>query len=425
VSKGTGQSVDNNILKDETYNNINDILSMRGVQDSDGVVDGWYNDDNQWSEVESFLNENNINPEFVLEKSEIDASAVNDTKFSKYQLEGEKENYKEVLVTMPAKPLTFEEYKTESARGGVIFGSESRARESYNDYLKEPGKDVSKSENFKSSHFDESNILVHLRMNTRTDSEGNKVLFLEEVQSDWGQKGKKEGFANSKDEKIELSSIKEEKEYEAKGYYIQTNMNNGKTYAIKEALKGTPQAPFVTDTNAWTKLGLKVALKEAVKQGVDKMAWTTGEQQNDRYDLSKQVDSIIYAKNSDGTYRVYASKNNSKVFDEKSVQEKDLEGSFGKDVAKRITENAGEDLEQNDKLNRKVLKGDNLSVGGKGMKGFYGSPTEGSLGIVGNVAKKLFNQEPKTVKIEIGIDANEKEIIWEELGDGEQRVTVN
>ena len=47
---------------------------------------------------------------------------------------------------------------------------------------------------FKSSHFDEPNILVHLRMNTRTDSDGNKVLFLEEVQSDWGQKGKKEGF---------------------------------------------------------------------------------------------------------------------------------------------------------------------------------------------------------------------------------------
>ena len=31
-------------------------------------------------------------------------------------------------------------------------------------------------------------------MNTRTDAEGNKVLFLEEVQSDWGQKGKKDGL---------------------------------------------------------------------------------------------------------------------------------------------------------------------------------------------------------------------------------------
>ena len=46
------------------------------------------------------------------------------------------------------------------------------------------------------------------------------------------------------------------------------------------------------DTNAWTKLGLKVALKEAVAQGADKISWTTGEQQNERYDLSKQVDDV-------------------------------------------------------------------------------------------------------------------------------------
>ena len=52
------------------------------------------------------------------------------------------------------------------------------------------------SKKFQSSHFDEPNILVHLRMNTRTDAQGKKVLFLEEVQSDWGQKGKKEGFSD-------------------------------------------------------------------------------------------------------------------------------------------------------------------------------------------------------------------------------------
>ena len=39
-------------------------------------------------------------------------------------------------------------------------------------------------------------------MNTRTDSEGSKVLFLEEVQSDWGQKGKKEGFLLTEKEHI-------------------------------------------------------------------------------------------------------------------------------------------------------------------------------------------------------------------------------
>lgn len=43
-----------------------------------------------------------------------------------------------------------------------------------------------------------------------------------------------------------------------------------------------------------------------------------------------------------------------------------------------------------------------LQVGGSGMKGFYGSPTESKLGIVGNVAKKLFGQEPHTVEIDAG-----------------------
>ena len=34
-----------------------------------------------------------------------------------------------------------------------------------------------------------------------------------------------------------------------------------------EIFKKTPSAPFVTKTTDWVKLGLKVALKEAVRQG--------------------------------------------------------------------------------------------------------------------------------------------------------------
>ena len=49
----------------------------------------------------------------------------------------------------------------------------------------------------------------------------------------------------------------------------------------------TPTAPFVTDTNAWTKLGLKVALKEAVAQGAERIAWSSGEQQFDRWSSEK------------------------------------------------------------------------------------------------------------------------------------------
>ena len=145
-------------------------------------------------------------------------------------------------------------------------------------------------------------------MNTRTDSEGNKVLFLEEVQSDWGQKGKKDGFV----EKIDKNNIQNVREDENvwvvkfdDGSFLDIskkeakNADEAKALALqskKERFVGgsskIPTAPFVTDTNAWTKLGLKVALKEAVTQGAERIAWTTGGQQNERYDLSKQVDAI-------------------------------------------------------------------------------------------------------------------------------------
>ena len=353
-----------------------------------------------------------------------------DTKFGNYQLEGEKENYKEILVTLPSRvnPISVidtrsnEIVKTFKVYSDAVYFVESNRNGQFYD-LKED-----KTKTFKSSHFDEPNILVHLRMNTRKDSQGNKVLFLEEIQSDWGQKGKKEGF----NEPIDFKRI-ESVNY--KGYTAEVK---GKTLSIAEMPNGkfnttidgnfngsfntlqeaknnlstlrdtaVSSAPFVTDTNSWTKLGLKVALKEAVKQGVDKIAWTTGEQQNDRYDLSKQVDEITYSKYPDGTYQFSGSKNDNQIFNYQRIPENKLEDYVGKEVAKKIIDGEGDVMSYGNKEEGtygelgKTLSGIDLKVGGKGMKGFYGSPTEGSLGIVGNVAKSLFKQEPKTLKINV------------------------
>ena len=328
----------------------------------------------------------------------------NATKFSQYQLEGEKENYKEVLVTLPQKKIEkpYEQWLKEN-----FYGEDRKeARDLY-------AQQISKKDpNFKSSHFDEPNILVHLRMNTRKDSEGNKVLFLEEVQSDWGQKGKKEGFANIDklpegyriDEPTKFSKWTVVEPSGIDGNIQSTTIGQGETkeIAVQNALNNlnrrkTVSAAFVTDTNAWTKLGLKVALKEAVKQGADKIAWTTGEQQNDRYDLSKQVDEITYKKLDNGDYRVVVYKDG-EALQRQDLKENQLEVNFGKDIAERIINDKGD----TDKMTGiKSLSGINLSVGGKGMKGFYGSPTEGSLGIIGNVAKSLFKQEPKITEIQV------------------------
>lgn len=341
-----------------------------------------------------------------------------ETKYSQYQLEGDKENYKEVLVTLPEnKPMTQaerDEMETLARRMNNEINFPEKDELRYNELKKKSADRI--DSNFKSSHWNEPNILVHLRMNTRTDADGKKVLFLEEIQSDWGQQGKKEGFKQDfvnaiKDgeNKWDVGGVKIlyfEKGVDGKNYRT-VNKNGEQVWfsTLEDANKvanetrldrnrlGIPTAPFVTDTNAWTKLSLKVALKEAVAQGVDKIAWATGEQQNDRYDLSKQVDVIDAKRNKDGTYEVEATKDGSKMFGRSDMSLKEIEDTFGKDIAEKI----------NNSESRLIsISGDNLKVGGKGMKGFYGSPTEGSLGIVGNVAKSLFKQEPKTIVIGTG-----------------------
>jgi hypothetical protein len=119
--------------------------------------------------------------------------------------------------------------------------------------------------------------------------------------------------------------------------------------------------------------------------------------------LSKQVDNITYQKTKDGNFDVViVDKNNNDIYDKQNVTINELESVVGKDVATKMNNFEGENTElENGEFNEyeKILSGDGLKVGGKGMKGFYGSPTEGSLGIVGNVAKSLFKQEPKTTDI--------------------------
>jgi hypothetical protein len=46
---------------------------------------------------------------------------------------------------------------------------------------------------YRSSHWDEPNILAHVRFSDRV-IDGKKTLLVEEVQSDWHQKGKREGY---------------------------------------------------------------------------------------------------------------------------------------------------------------------------------------------------------------------------------------
>lgn len=86
--------------------------------------------------------------------------------------------------------------------------------------LQVPEYEGMKNEFYEGSHFDEPNIAVHTRTKDRNTEGGvNNVLYTEEVQSDWGQQGRKYGFDTPKDRE-KLAQIKKAAEP------IQQKLNN-------------------------------------------------------------------------------------------------------------------------------------------------------------------------------------------------------
>ena len=121
---------------------------------------------------------------------------------------------------------------------------------------------------------------------------------------------------------------------------------------------GVPDAPFKT---TWPELAMKRIIREAAEKGYDKVAWTPGSVQAERYDLSKQIDSLKWYRDGDG-YRISAKKNDNIVAQKSAMSEKELADTVGKDMAEKIVKNQ----EQHG-----VMQGLDLKVGGEGMKGFY------------------------------------------------------
>lgn len=325
-------------------------------------------------------------------------------KFSQYQLPGG-ENYRELLLTLPAKadaelpPGYVVRQIADGPQAGLWevrtpdghrTGFAARTREeAINDAASGSVTQLSQARTdvFRSGHFDESNILAHVRFNDRVDAEGKKVLFLEELQSDWAQKGRREGFQLGSEVTAPMDSEYRalvHKNADARAAGREPNPADiARAQELEAALERSdrskiPSAPFVGKTEAWTELALKRMLRYAAENGYDRVAWTPGEMQAKRYDLSKQVKAIYYKKNADGTFHVFAEHKTGGGSTNlgKALKESELEGAIGKDVAARIA--AGEGAETNlgggGTLQMDMwtsLTGHNLKVGGEGMKGYY------------------------------------------------------
>jgi len=297
-------------------------------------------------------------------------------------------NYREMLLTLPKKKFAkLPEKKFAKDDPRVL----AEAKLAYNE------KDIPKltdgqwqilqaraarrngdtlNEQYKSSHWDEPNVLAHIRMNDRT-IDGKKTLHLEEIQSDWHQAGRKQGYKNNDDVNLnskisnideKLSSIRKKEGTSDPFKLYGVNKEYTKLADERKALydkvhanaNAVPDAPF---KKTWDELALKKAITHAVKNGYDQISWTPGEAQAARYDLSKQVDKVNLVP-SDGHFRIDAFKDNKKVIEHFAKTESEIASVVGKEVAEKLLNNRNQH-------GAATVAGQDLKVGGQGMKAFY------------------------------------------------------
>jgi len=224
------------------------------------------------------------------------------------------------------------------------------------------------------------NILASVRAKDRTGPNGEKILHIEELQSDWHQQGREHGYRPAgQPKKLTGEPYKvDEDEYGIKWSDGSIEPDTySENYANRLAALGkltgkVPDAPFKKN---WHEMALKKMIHHAATNGYDSIAITPGAEQADRYGLSKQINGINWNKQNNGLYNIEADTIQGEPITKKSLTENQLEDLLGKEVASRIVLGVGQfkkdPLFDSGKLTRGRLANVNLQVGGEGMKGFY------------------------------------------------------
>lgn len=256
-------------------------------------------------------------------------------------------------------------------------------------------------------HFGPENqgrAVMWVRFGETTDTEGKRVLVIDEIQSNRHQGAREKGYAKSIPTDVpEISDYERTRsEYDTYASSLRQKYGRGDlSYGISEEEKarldilfddmsnaeiarnnylrennlgnfdeGVPAAPFEKN---WHEVAMKRMLRLAAEEGFDKVAWTTGMQQAERYDLGKYVDEIEVHDLYDGEHEVQGFKNGESVFSKQTSNgEQGLAELIGKDMARKAYSNLHEgETDYTDEKGRVVFTGDNLTVGGEGMKAFY------------------------------------------------------
>lgn len=347
------------------------------------------------------------------------------TKYSQYQLPGG-QSYKEILIKAPINKGEINTElvgKLEAERRN--YGRSTIAYQQKTKELNDLRQGIQGIQgNFKSSHWDEPNVISHLRMNERT-YKGKKVAFMEELQSDWAREARKNPFMSDNDVSQylklsddfgNLSKTQEERFYKLEGtlddrYQIP---NDDPATWLREKLKGTPNNPNLKN---WQELSVKRALKEAVDSKAEYFSWINGEQTSARYNLATQVKEVMWESTDLGKPITVVPKAGSPI--SIRINKEGVIERAGKEdwKGKKLDEVLGKGLA--DKIMAQetgTLTGEGLKFGGEWADNLYNRQVK-------NIVEDLTGGKVEMLDLGLPIDAQNR-INWK-LADQDTPLTIN
>ena len=250
--------------------------------------------------------------------------------------------------------------------------------------------------NFKSSHFGVQNILAHMRLKDRRGPNGEKLLHLEELQSDWHQQGREKGYHEAGGLQEELKKHNEFDKY-SKELAQKYGLNPNQNLAMYATMKGmepsevaryeqlqnalieaaainkdkVPDAPFKKN---WEEMALKRLIHHAAEKGYHGIVVTPGAEQADRYGLAKHIGMMSY--NPEEQHFQAFKPNRETAISERGATPERVSELVGKELAQKL-------MSAPKQMGHHYIEGDDIKVGGEGMKGFYDKKVPNILNGIG------------------------------------------
>jgi hypothetical protein len=257
------------------------------------------------------------------------------TAYSSYTMEsGGGKNYRELILSLPVKKVEAKVVEYSDGITNLFRVVDTKGNILVDDiFMRETAEnikaDLERGDSlYKHGHWkDVANPVVHIRFNEKTDAQGNRVLFVEELQSDWGQafslpEGYKLLDLRVPKENAEARKIMGDSDIDfvtsyspdtdpvmAGAFNVNFVYTNGTNYQLvdygrysdkpntkKEAMRvlmddnvipRVEEAPFVTEPRSYTALAIKRLLRYAADNGYDKISFISGLEAHKRFPTAR------------------------------------------------------------------------------------------------------------------------------------------